>query len=174
MEENRAPGSGKQKNRPYLLRMEQNLIPLRPYYHVYRDGMNPLYTIEGDVTRHTWSVRRAGEEILVLKRKYARLLPEYTVEKAGQEIARVRKGLFRSMAGRVLGKSLEIRVGFESFKFDIFAGRRKLCQIRQGNTGICDCDDIRIYDGSMEAVAVALAVICDRASDKADGVRYGD
>ncbi|MBQ3956080.1 MAG: hypothetical protein II680_09320 [Clostridia bacterium] len=174
MEENRAPGSAKQKKRPYLLRLEQNMLPLRPRYHVYRDGMNPLYTIEGDFARHTYSVCRAGEEILVLRRKYAKFLPEYTVAEDGREIARVKKGLFRSMSGRVYDKTLEIRVGFESYVFDIFVGGRKLCQIQQGSNGVCDCDTIRMYDGTMEEIAVALAVICDRASDKADSERYGN
>ena len=86
----------------------------------------------------------------------------------------IKKGLFRSMSGRVYDKTLEIRVGFESYVFDIFVGGRKLCQIQQGSNGVCDCDTIRMYDGTMEEIAVALAVICDRASDKADSERYGN
>ena len=34
--------------------------------------------------------------------------------------------------------------------------------------------DIRMYDGAMEDFAVALAIVCDHVSDKADSTRYSD
>ena len=40
------------KNKPYMMYMKQSLFAVKPQYQVYRDGMNAVYTIEGDVTRH--------------------------------------------------------------------------------------------------------------------------
>ena len=162
------------KNRTYLLYLRQKLIALRPRYEVYRDGMNPVYTIEGDLARHTFSIRKGGEEVLVLRRKMAKILPEYTIEKDGRVIARIKKGLFRSLAGKVYDKDLEIRVSFESYNFDILLGGHKLCQVEQENASFHDRYIVRVFDGTMEEIAVALSVICDHASDRADGTRYSD
>ena len=174
MEANILSGERKQKNRPYLLYLRQKLIALKPHYEVFRDGMNAVYTVEGDLARRVFSIRRGGSEILTLRRKLARILAEYTIEKDGQVIARVKKGLFRSLSGQVYDKDLEIRVAFESYNFDIFVGGRKLCRIEQENARVHDCYDIRMYDGAMEDIAVALAIVCDHVSDKADSTRYSD
>ena len=53
-------------------------------------------------------------------------------------------------------------------------GGRKLCRIEQENARFHDCYDIRMYDGAMEDFAVALAIVCDHVSDKADSTRYSD
>lgn len=159
-------------NRTYLLYLRQELIALKPHYTVYRDGMNALYKIEGDLARRIFSIRKGGEEVLVLRRKLARILPTYTIERDGQVIAHIKKGLFRSLTGTVYDKRLEIRVAFESYNFDILVGGHKLCQVEQENASFHDNYDIRVFDGTMEEIAVALAVVCDHASDRADGTRY--
>ena len=85
------------KNKPYMMYMKQSLFAVKPQYQVYRDGMNAVYTIEGDVTRHRFSVCQGEHEVLVLRREIAKLFAEYTIEKDGQEIAHIKKGLFRSL-----------------------------------------------------------------------------
>ena len=162
------------KNRPYMMYLEQSLIAMKPQYRVYRDGSNAVYTIEGDVTRHNFSVRQDGNEVLVLRRKFARLFAEYTIEKDGQEIAHIKKGMFRSLSGNVRDKSLEIRVEYESYNFDILVGGHKLCRIEQKNASFHDRYEMMVFDSTSEDIAVALAVICDHVSDKADSTRYSD
>lgn len=174
MEQSNSSNEKKQKNRTYLLSLRQELIALKPRYTVFRDGMNALYTIEGDLTRRIFSMRKDGAEVLILRRKMMRLFAEYTIERDGQVIAHIKKGLFRSLSGMVYDKRLEIRVAFESYNFDILLGGHKLCQVEQENASFHDNYDIRVFDGTMEEIAVALAVICDHVSDKADGTRYGD
>lgn len=162
------------KNKPYMMYMKQPLFAVKPQYQVYRDGMNAVYTIEGDVTRHRFSVCQGEHEVLVLRKKIAKLFAEYTIEKDGQEIAHIKKGLFRSLSGNVYDKSLEIRVDFESYNFDILVGGHKLCRIEQENASFHDRYEMMIFDNTLEEIAVALAVICDHVSDKADGTRYSD
>ena len=162
------------KNKLYMMYLEQSLSAVKPRYHAYRDGMNAVYTIEGDVTRHRFSVRQAENEVLVLHKKIAKLFAEYTIEKDGQEIAHIKKGLFRSLSGNVYDKSLEIRVEFESYNFDILVGGHKLCRIEQKSASFRDSYEMMIFDSTLEEVAVALAVICDHVSDKADSTRYSD
>ena len=162
------------KNKLYMMYLEQSLSAVKPRYHAYRDGMNAVYTIEGDVTRHRFSVRQGENEVLVLHKKIAKLFAEYTIEKDGQEIAHIKKGLFRSLSGNVYDKSLEIRVEFESYNFDILVGGHKLCRIEQENASFRDSYEMMIFDSTLEEVAVALAVICDHVSDKADSTRYSD
>ena len=118
------------KNKPYMMYLKQSLAAVKPQYHAYRDGKNVVYTIEGDMTRHRFSVRQGEHEVLVLHKKIAKLFAEYTIEKEGQEIAHIKKGLFRY--------------------------------------------EMMIFDSALEEVAVALAVICDHVSDKADSTRYSD
>ena len=162
------------KNKPYMMYLKQSLSAVKPQYHAYRDGKNAVYTIEGDVTRHRFSVRQGDREVLVLHKKIAKLFAEYTIEKDGQEIAHIKKGLFRSLSGNVYDKSLEIRVAYESYNFDILVGGHKLCRIEQENASFRDRYEMMIFDSTLEAVAVALAVICDHVSDKADSTRYSD
>ena len=160
------------KNKPYMMYLEQSLAAVKPKYHVYRDGRNAVYIIEGDVIRHRFSVCQGGNEVLVLHKKIAKMFAEYTIEKDGQEIAHIKKGLFRSLSGNVYGKSLEIRVAFESYNFDILVGGHKLCRIEQENASFHDRYEMMIFDSTLEEVAVTLAVICDHVSDKADSTRY--
>ena len=89
--------------------LKQSLAAVKPQYHAYRDGKNVVYTIEGDMTRHRFSVRQGENEVLVLHKKIAKLFAEYTIEKEGQEIAHIKKGLFRSLSGNVYGKSNYLR-----------------------------------------------------------------
>lgn len=162
------------KNKPYMMYLKQSLSAVKPQYQVYRDGMNVVYTIEGDVTRHRFSVRHGEDEVLVLHKKIAKLFAEYTIEKEGQEIAHIKKDLFRSLSGNVYGKSLEIRVAYESYNFDILVDGHKLCRIEQENASFHDRYEMMIFDSTLEEVAVAFAVICDHVSDKADSTRYSD
>ena len=119
-------------------------------------------------------MRQGEHEVLVLHKKIAKLFAEYTIEKDGQEIAHIKKGLFRSLSGNVYDKSLEIRVAYESYNFDILVGGHKLCRIEQENASFRDRYEMMIFDSTLEEVAVALAVICDHVSDKADSTRYSD
>ena len=162
------------KNKPYMMYLKQSLFAVKPQYYAYRDGMNAVYTIEGDVTRHRFSVCQGENEVLVLRKKFAKLFAEYTIEKDGQESAHIKKGLFRSLSGNVYDKSLEIRVDFESYNFDILVGGHKLCRIEQENASFHDRYEMMIFDSTLEEIAVALAVICDHVSDKADSTRYSD
>ena len=162
------------KNKLYMMYLKQSLSAVKPQYHAYRDGKNAVYTIESDVTRHRFSVRQGENEVLVLHKKIAKLFAEYTIEKDGQEIAHIKKGLFRSLSGNVYDKSLEIRVDFESYNFDILVGGHKLCRIEQENASFHDRYEMMIFDSTLEETAVALAVICDHVSDKADSTRYSD
>lgn len=160
----------KQKKRTYLLTMEQS-VSLKPQYHVYRDGMKPVYTIEGDITRHSFSIRKDGAEVLRLSKKIAKLLTEYTIEKDGQEIAKIKKRislLAHEFSGLINGQPLEIRADFQACRFDILIGGRKLCDIEQKKSGFTDRYLIQMFDTDMEEIAAALAVICDHISDKDD------
>ncbi len=172
--ENQGSNSGKkQKNRTYMLTMRQSWS-VKPQYDVYRGGMRSVYTIEGDITRHVFSIRKDGSEVMKLRRKLARLLPEYTIEKDGQEIAHVKKRislLTHDLEGMAEGKSLEIRPDWDAYRFDILVGGRKLCHIESKTELLSDCYEIMMFNESMEELAVALAAICDHVSDKEEKAR---
>lgn len=125
----------KQKKRTYLLTMEQ-AVSLKPQYNVYRDGMKPICTIEGDITRHRFSIRKDGTEVLRLSKKIAKLLTEYTIEKDGQVIAKIKKRislLTHDFSGTINGQMVKIRADWYACCFDILIGGRKLCEIEQKN-----------------------------------------
>jgi uncharacterized protein YxjI len=160
----------KQKKRTYLLTMEQ-AVSLKPQYHVYRDGRKPICTIEGDITRHRFSIRKDGTEVLRLSKKIAKLLTEYTIEKDGQVIAKIKKRislLTHDFSGTINGQMVEIRADWYACRFDILIGGRKLCEIEQKKSGFLDTYLILMFDSDMDEIAAALAVICDRISDKDD------
>ena len=163
----------KQKNRTYMLTMRQSLS-VKPQYAVYKDGMRSVYTIKGDVTHHVFSICKDGSEVMKLRRKLARLLPEYTIEKDGKEIAHVKKRislLTHDLEGATEGKSLEIRPDWDAYRFDILVGGRKLCHIDSKTELLSDSYEIMMFDESMEELAVALAVICDHVSDREEKSR---
>lgn len=163
----------KKKNRTYLLTMRQSLS-VKPQYDVCRDGMKVIYTIEGDATRHVFTIRKDGSEVMKLRKKLARLLPEYTLEKDGQEIARIKKRislLTHDLSGSFCGQTLEIRPDWDAYRFDILVDGKKLCQIEQKATTLSDSYEILMFDESKEELAVALAVICDHVSDREEKAR---
>ena len=168
--DNNTSGGKRGKNRPYLIYLQQKSALTKPRYDVFRDSMNAIYDIEGDMGRHTFSVRRDGSEVLVLRKKLAKLLPEYTIEKDGKQIASVKKGMLSSgYSGTADDKSVELRVGYEAESFDILVGGKKLCRIEKKKYGLNDRYEIMMFDGENEELAVALSVICDHISDKAEG-----
>ena len=63
MENQNANTGKKQKSRTYMLTMRQALS-VKPQYDIYRDGMKAVYAIEGDVTRHVFTIRKDGIEVL--------------------------------------------------------------------------------------------------------------
>ena len=165
-----AQDTKKQKKRTYLLTMEQS-VSLKPLYYVYRGGMKSIYTIEGDITRHNFSIQKDGTEVLRLRKKIAKLLTEYTIERDGQEIAKIKKRislLTHDFSGTINGQILEIRADWNACRFDILIGGRKLCEIEQKKSGLLDNYLILMFDSEMEDIAAALAVICDHISDKDD------
>ena len=156
-----------------MLTMRQSLS-VKPQYNIYRDGMKVFYAIEGDITRHVFTIRKNGIEVMKLRKKLAKLLPEYTIEKDGQEIAHIKKRislLTHDFFGTFGGKSLEIRPNWETYRFDILADGRKLCQIEQKSSFLSDSYEIMMFDESMEELAVVVAVICDHISDKEEKSR---
>ena len=162
--------SRKTKKRTYLLTMQQSLS-LKPQYRVYRDGMKPIYIIEGDIIRHSFSIRKDGTEVMRIRKKIAKLLTEYTLEKEGQEIAQIKKRislLTHDFGGTLNGQTLEIRANWDACRFDILIEGRKLCEIEQKKSVVCDSYQILMFDAAKEEIAAALAVICDRISDKED------
>ena len=168
MENQNANTGKKQKSRTYMLTMRQALS-VKPQYDIYRDGTKAVYAIEGDVTRHVFTIRKDGIEVLKLRKKLARLLSEYTIEKDGQEIAHIKKRislLTHDLSGTFGGKSLEIRPDWDAFRFEILVDGRKLCHIEQKSSVFSDSYEIMMFDESMEELAAALAVICDHVSDK--------
>ena len=171
---NQDSNSGKkQKNRAYMLTMRQSWS-VKPQYDVYRGGMRSVYTIKEDVTRHVFSICKDGSEVMKLRRKLARLLPEYTIEKDGKEIAHVKNRislLTHDLEGATEGKSLEIRPDWDAYRFDILVGGRKLCHIDSKTELLSDSYEIMMFDESMEELAVALAVICDHVSDREEKSR---
>lgn len=109
---------------------------MKPQYAVYRGGIKLIYTIEGDITRHSYSIRKDGTEVLRLRKKIAKLLTEYTIEKDSQEIAKIKKRislLTHDFSGMINGQILEIRADWYACRFDILIGGRKLCEIEQKN-----------------------------------------
>ena len=110
-----------------------------------------------------------SSQVLKLKKKLARLLTEYTLEKDGQEISNIKKRislLTHDFSGTVNGQSLEIRINWDASDFDILVGGRKLCHIEPKASLLSDGYEIMVFETSMEELAVAFAVICDHASDK--------
>ena len=175
--ENQTAHTGKRpKNRACLLTMRQSLS-VRPRYTVYRGGMQAVYTVEGDITRHVYAIRKDGAEVMKLRKKRARLLPAYTLEKDGHEIAQIKKRislLTHDLCGTFGDLPLEIRPDWDAYRFDILLNGRKLCRIEQNTAGLSDSYAITVFDESMETLAVALAVICDRVSDSVDHVSETD
>ena len=160
--------SRKPEKGTYLLTLEQS-VSLKPQYAVYRGGIKPIYTIEGDITRHSFSIRKDGTEVLRLRKKIAKLLTEYTIEKNGQEIAKIKKRismLTHDYSGTINGQILEIRADWHACRFDLLIGGRKRCEIEQKKSGFLDRYLILMFESDMEDIAAAITVICDHISDQ--------
>ncbi len=151
------------------LYMAQKALSLKPKFDIYDQDRNPVYHIEGDVARLSFSIQKNGTEVLKLKKKPVAFLMEYRVEKNDTEIARVKKKFKLTnpeLSGQVNGKELHINGNLFGYDYDIEIGGVIIGHVDTDYGYWSDHYRIRCYDPEIQDVLVALAVICDHVADK--------
>ncbi len=146
------------------LYMKQKAISLKPKFDIFDLDENPVYHVEGDITRLNYSIQKSGVEVLKLKKKLVAIMPEYTIVRGGSEIAKIKKKLKLTnpeLNGTVDGQELKIAGDIMGFDFDILVGGKVIGHVDTAATVWSDCYRIRILDESMQDVVIALAIICD-------------
>ncbi len=151
------------------LYMKQKAISIKPKFDIFDKNQATVYHVEGDLTRHNFSISRNGEEAVKLKKKLVAIMPTYSIEKDGKEVASVKKKLKLTkpeLNGTVCGKELQIAGDIMGFDFDIRVGGATIAHVDTDRTVWSDCYRIRIMDASMKDIVIALAIICDNVSDQ--------
>ncbi|MBE5847333.1 MAG: hypothetical protein E7300_06590 [Lachnospiraceae bacterium] len=151
------------------LYMKQKAISIKPKFDIFDKNQATVYHVEGDLTRHNFSIQRNGEEVVKLKKKLVAIMPTYSIEKDGREVASIKKKLKLTkpeLNGTVCGKELKIAGDILGFDFDIQVGGTTVAHVDTDRTVWSDCYRIRIMDESMKDVVIALAIICDNVSDQ--------
>lgn len=159
---------------PISLYMEQKLFSLKPRFDVFDQEKNVVFHVEGELTSHSFSVQQSGREFLKLKRKVAKILDEYVLMRNGDTIAELKKK-FRlinpEVSGTVNGAELRIVGDLMGIDYDIKIGGRTVAHVDQDKAHWSDCYRIRIKDENVQDIVIALAIICDRVSDKESAFR---
>ena len=160
---------------PISLYMEQRLFSLRPRFDVFDGEKNVVFHVEGDITSHSFSVQQGGTEVLKLKRKIAKIMDEYVLVRNGETIAELKKK-FRivnpEVSGTVNGAELSIMGDLMGIDYDIKIGGRTVAHVDEDKAHWADCYRISIRDEDVQAIVIALAVICDHVSDKDSAWRH--
>ena len=160
---------------PISLYMEQRLFSLRPRFDVFDGEKNVVFHVEGDITSHSFSVQQGGTEVLKLKRKIAKIMDEYVLVRNGETIAELKKK-FRivnpEVSGTVNGAELSIMGDLMGIDYDIKIGGRTVAHVDEDKAHWADCYCISIRDEDVQAIVIALAVICDHVSDKDSAWRH--
>ena len=149
--------------------MKQKAISIKPKFDVFDENETVVYHVEGDVTRLNFSIQKAGNEVLKLKKKMIAVMPEYTILQGGSEIGKIKKKLKLTkpeLTGTVNGKELRIVGDLLGFDFDIQIGGATIGHVDTARTVWSDCYRIRTLDASQQDLVVALAIICDNIADQ--------
>ena len=149
--------------------MKQKAISLKPKFDIFDKNETPVYHVEGDMSRLNFSIQKNGNEVLKLKKKLVAIMPEYTIFKGGDEVAKIKKKMKFSkpeLNGTVNGKELKIAGDLFGFDFDLQVGGATIGHVDTARTVFSDCYRISVRDESMEALVVALAIVCDNVVDK--------
>jgi uncharacterized protein YxjI len=151
------------------LYMQQKAISLKPKFDIFDDNENPVYHVEGDITRLNFSIQKNGQEVLKLKKKLVAIMPEYTVLREKTEIAKIKKKFKLSkpeLVGQVNGQELHIAGDIMGYDFDIQVGGKTIGHVDTAQTVWQDCYRIAILDESFKDIVIALSIICDNVQDQ--------
>ena len=149
------------RNQPVKLIMKQPFMSVTPQYTVYTEGNAELYSAKGNLTRHSFSIMKNGEEVINLKRKYGKLMAEYTIQRGGEEIAHIKKRfrlVHSELHGTVLGQPIDIEAtDLYSELFHVHIGGTEIFKMER-QFGASDVYHLEIYNSSDMDLVMALAV----------------
>ena len=142
---------------------------VRACFDIFDQNDYAVYTVEGEHTGLSFSIRRNGEEVLKIRKKFIALRPSYTLEKKGTDIGRVKKKVKlvnTEVRGTVNGQEVKIVGNLADCDTDIQLGGEILGHLDKADGVRADCYRIRIYDESQSDLVIALAIICDNVVDE--------
>ncbi len=149
--------------------MKQKAISIKPKFDIFDQNQNVVYHVEGDITRHNFSIQREGSEVIKMKKKLISIMPEYALEQNGEKIGSLKKKFKLTQPevnGMIKGQDLQIAGDLLGFDFDICLGGRTIGHVDTARTIWSDCYRIAIFDAHLKDIVIALAIICDNVSDQ--------
>ncbi len=150
------------------LYMKQKLLAIKPQFDITDKDGQAVYHVDGDLPRLNFSIKKNGEEVVLLKKKLIAIMPEYTIVVNGQEVGKLKKKvtlLKPQLNGTINGQELKIQGDLFDCNFDILVGSLTIGHIDKDFSFFHDCFRIQVLNEDYQNILMALAIICDNVVD---------
>lgn len=151
------------------LYIKQKVFSLKSKFTVKDANGEDRYTVEGkmiSIGRKLFVYNAAGEEVAYIKQKVPALLPKFTVEIGGQDVAEIVKKLSFLKAKYVVnGLDWNVQGDFTSHNYTVTQGEMAIAAIHKQWMAWGDTFEIDIAPGVDEVLALAVVLAIDAVMD---------
>ncbi len=151
------------------LYIKQKVFSLKSKFTVKDANGEDRYAVEGkmiSIGRKLFVYNAAGEEVAYVKQKVPALLPKFTVEIGGQDVAEIVKKLSFLKAKYVVnGLDWNVQGDFTSHNYTVTQGEMTIAAIHKQWMAWGDTFEIDIAPGVDEVLALCVVLAIDAVMD---------
>ena len=148
--------------------MKQKAISVKPKFDMFDENNEVVYHVEGDITRHNFSIIKDGKEAVRLKKKAVVVPPEYVISVDGKDIGKIKRKIKLTnpeLKGTLNGQDFMITGNLMGSDFDIKVGILTIGRIDTSSQVVNDEYRVMVFDESYKDIMAAAAIICDNVVD---------
>ncbi len=148
--------------------MKQKAVSLKPKFDMFDENNAVVYHVEGDITRHNFSILKDGKEVVKLKKKPVIVPPEYVISVGGKDIGKIKSKIKLTtpeLKGTLNGQDFHIAGNLMGSDFDIKVGSLTIGRIDTSSQVVNDEYRVMVFDESYKDIMAAITIICDNVVD---------
>ena len=148
--------------------MKQKAVSLKPKFDMFDENNAVVYHVEGDITRHNFSILKDGKEVVKLKKKPVIVPPEYVISVGGKDIGKIKSKIKLTtpeLKGTLNGQDFHIAGNLMGSDFDIQVGSLTIGRIDTSSQVVNDEYRVMVFDESYKDIMAAITIICDNVVD---------
>ena len=148
--------------------MKQKAVSLKPKFDMFDENNAVVYHVEGDITRHNFSILKDGKEVVRLKKKAVVVPSEYVISVGGKDIGKIKSKIKLTnpeLKGTLNGQDFNITGNLMGSDFDIKVGSLTIGRIDTSSQVGNDEYRVMVFDESYKDIMAAITIICDNVVD---------
>ena len=147
------------------LYIKQKVFSVGEKFTVFGESEQPRYYVQGSfmrVPKRFTVTDGAGAPVAEITKTAFSLLPRFTVEMQGVEVATIRKELSFKPKYFIEGAALDVSGDWWDMNFDVSRSGQRVASIRKKWLSWGDTYEVDIFDDALEAIIISLVVAIDR------------